>query len=126
MRSQLFAFEPEASNLIASIIERERPIRLNVMLPIIIRDSAMPKLIITHEVDDVAHWLASPKRAEVFRSVAKNIRTFVGPGKPNRVGLSMDVDDMDAFEAIVKSEAGAAAMKHDGVHPETNFIFVER
>jgi hypothetical protein len=30
----------------------------------------MPKLIATHEVDDVTHWLSSPKREEVFGSVA--------------------------------------------------------
>ena len=53
----------------------------------------MPKLIATHEVDDVAHWLSSPKRAEVFASVAKDICTYVDPSNPNRVGLSMDVAD---------------------------------
>ena len=39
----------------------------------------MPKLIATHEVDDVADWLASPKRQEVFAGVATNITTFVHP-----------------------------------------------
>jgi hypothetical protein len=38
----------------------------------------------------------------------------------------MDVDDMNAFEAVIKSEAGAAAMKHDGVRPETLVVFIER
>ena len=85
----------------------------------------MPKLIATHEVDDVAHWLASPKREEVFSGVAKNITTFVHPGVPNRVALSMDVADMDAFDAVMKSEAGAAAMKYDGVRPETLDVFLE-
>ena len=46
----------------------------------------MPKLIATHEVDDVAHWLASPKRAEVFGSAATDIRTFVDPQTPDRSG----------------------------------------
>ena len=40
-------------------------------------ESVMPILIATHEVDDVAHWLASPKREEVFANVATNITTFV-------------------------------------------------
>ncbi len=85
----------------------------------------MPKLIATHEVDDVAHWLASPKRAEVFGSVATDIRTFVDPQNPNVVGLSMDVADMDAFQAIMESDAGAAAMQHDGVRPATLVVLVE-
>ena len=90
-----------------------------------IGERIMPKLVATHEVDDVSHWLKSPKREEVFGSVVTNIRTFVCPGKPNRVALSMDVADMAAFEAIMKSEAGAAAMKYDGVRPETLVVFVE-
>jgi hypothetical protein len=86
----------------------------------------MPKLIATHEVDDVAHWLASPKRREVFAGVATNITTYVHPSEPNRVGLSMDVADMAAFEKVMKSEAGAAAMKYDGVRPQTLAVFLER
>jgi len=84
----------------------------------------MPKLIATHEVDDVAHWLSSPKRAEVFASVAKDICTFVDPSNPTRVGLSMEVADMAAFQAIMTSDAGAEAMKYDGVRPETLVVLV--
>ena len=86
----------------------------------------MPKMIATHEVDDVAHWLASPKRAEVFAEVAQDIRTFVHPTDPNRVGLTMDVPDIAAFEAVMKSAAGAAAMKYDGVRPETVVVYIEK
>ncbi len=85
----------------------------------------MPKLIATHEVDDVAHWLASPKRQEVFASVATNISTFVHPDDPHRVGVTMDVADLAAFEDVMQSEAGAAAMKHDGVRPETLVVYLE-
>lgn len=85
----------------------------------------MPRLIATHEVDDVAHWLASPKREEVLASIASDIRTYVDPTKPHHVGLSLDVADMAAFQTLMESEAGADAMKHDGVRPETLAIFVE-
>jgi hypothetical protein len=85
----------------------------------------MPKLVATHEVDNIAHWLASPKREEVFGGVAKNITTFVQRGQTDRVALSMEVADMDAFNAVMKSEAGAAAMKHDGVRPQTLVIYAE-
>lgn len=85
----------------------------------------MPKLIVTHEVDDVAHWLASPKREEVFAGVATNITTFVLPGGSNRVALSLAVADMDAFDAVMKSEAGAAAMKYDGVRHGTLVVYFE-
>jgi hypothetical protein len=84
----------------------------------------MPKIIVTHEVDDVAHWLASPKRAEVFAGVATDITPFVHPDDSHRVALSMDVPDVEAFEAVVNSPAGAAAVKHDGVRLDTRVVYV--
>jgi hypothetical protein len=46
----------------------------------------MSKLIAAHEVDDVAHWLSLPKRAEVFGSVATDICTYVDPSNPTGSG----------------------------------------
>jgi hypothetical protein len=37
----------------------------------------------------------------------------------------MDVADMTAFQAIMESEAGAEAMKYDGVHPDTLAVYME-
>jgi hypothetical protein len=85
----------------------------------------MPRMIATHEVDDVAHWLSSPQRAEIFGDVATDIVTFVDPQNPKQVGLSLNVHDMAAFQAIMESLAGADAMKYDGVHPDTLVILVE-
>jgi hypothetical protein len=89
------------------------------------KGGGMPKIMATHEVDDVAHWLASPKREEVFAGVATDITTFVLPGSANQVALCMDVADMAAFDAVMKSDAGAAAMKYDGVRPETVVVYVQ-
>lgn len=85
----------------------------------------MPKLVFTHEVDDVAHWLASPKREEVFAGIGANIATFVMPGGANQVALSMEVADMEALDTMLKSEAGAEAMKYDGVRPDTVAMYIE-
>jgi hypothetical protein len=85
----------------------------------------MPKLIITHQVDDVAHWLASPKREEVLAGVATNITTFVLAGDSNQVAVSMDVADMAALDALMQSDAAAEAMKYDGVRPENYAMYVE-
>ncbi len=83
----------------------------------------MPKLVVTHEVEDVAHWLRSPKREEVFAGVATDITTFVHPEESNRVALTMGVADMAAFEEVLKSPAGAEAMRHDGVRPDTITVY---
>ena len=86
----------------------------------------MPTVIAHHDVKDKDHWLASPKREEVFGPLGvTNIRTFVDPQNPTRVAVLMDVADMDAVMAMMQTEAGAEAMAHDGVLPETMVILVE-
>jgi hypothetical protein len=85
----------------------------------------MATLIAFHEVDDVEHWLSSPKREEVFGPLGITVRTFRDPDGSNRVGLIVDVPDMAAFEGLMQSEAGAEAMKFDGVRPETMVILAE-
>ena len=86
----------------------------------------MPTVMAHHDVKDVKHWLASPKRNEVFAPVGvTNIRTFVDPGRPNHVGLVMDVADMDRMNAFMQTQAAADAMAYDGVLPETLVILVQ-
>jgi hypothetical protein len=85
----------------------------------------MATVMIFHEVDDVDHWVKSPKREEVFGPLGVTARTFVDPEKTNRVGLIADIPDMDAFQKLLQSEAGAEAMKHDGVRPETILMLVQ-
>ena len=72
------------------------------------------------------HWLRSPKRKELFGPLGcTNIRTFVDPQNPKRVAVMMDVPDMNALTAAMKSQAAADAMAYDGVVPETLVILVE-
>jgi hypothetical protein len=86
----------------------------------------MPTVIAHHDVKDVDHWLASPKREEFFGPLGiTNVRTFVDPQNPTRVGLLMDIPDMDAVMAAMQTPEAAAAMEHDGVLPETLVILVE-
>ena len=85
----------------------------------------MPRVIAMHDVDDVEHWLASTKRDEIFKGVVENMMTFVHPTEPNKVGVSMNILDMDRFQAIQASAVGEDAMKHDGVRPETIVVMIE-
>ena len=86
----------------------------------------MPTVIGYHDVKDKDHWLASPKREEFFGPLGvTNIRTFVDPENRTRVGLLMDVPDMDALMSAMQTQAAADAMEHDGVRPETLVILVE-
>jgi hypothetical protein len=49
----------------------------------------------------------------------------VDPQNPNQVAVVMDVPDLDAFTAAMRTEAAAEAMAHDGVMPETLVILVK-
>ena len=82
----------------------------------------MPTILAFHEVDDVQHWLSSPKREEIFGPMGISVRTFSDPAGSNRVGLIVEVPDMAAFQEMMASEVAAEAMKYDGVRPETLLI----
>lgn len=87
----------------------------------------MPTVFGYHDVKDTDHWLASPKRAEFFGPLGvTNLRTFVDPEQPTRVGVLMDVADMDKLMAAMESDEAAEAMAYDGVLPETLVILIER
>jgi len=85
----------------------------------------MPTLIVFHEVDDVDHWLASPKRDEFFGPRGWAVRTFTDPGGSNRTGLIVEVPDLASWEEALQTPEAAEAMKHDGVRPETVVGLVE-
>jgi len=84
----------------------------------------VPTLLAFHEVDDVEHWLRSPKREEVFGPLGITGRLFTDPAKTNRVGLLVDIPDMEAFQQLMQSDEGAEAMRFDGVRPDT-LVFLE-
>ena len=85
----------------------------------------MPTLLAFHEVDDVDHWLSSAKREEVFGPLGITVRTFRDPEGSNRVGLIAEIPDMAEWQELMESEAGADAMKFDGVRPETLLVLTE-
>ena len=86
----------------------------------------MPTVFVYHDVQDRDHWLASPKREELLGPLGvTNIRLFVDPGNPTRVGGLMEVSDLETVMTAMKSEAAAEAMASDGVVPETLVILVE-
>ena len=86
----------------------------------------MPTVIAYHDVKDKDHWLASPKREEVFGPLGvTGIRTFVDPENPTRVAVLMDVADMDVVMGAMKTEAMAAAIEYDGVVADSLVILIE-
>ena len=85
----------------------------------------MPTLLAFHEVDDVDHWLASPKREEILGPMGGTVRTFRDTQGSNRVGLIVEIPDVSLWEQVLQSAEGADAMKYDGVRPETIVVMAE-
>ena len=86
----------------------------------------MTTLMVLHDVDDVEHWLSSPRRMELFGPLGMTARTFVvDREKSKRVGLIVEVPSMEAFQEALGTEAAAEAMKFDGVHPDSIVILTE-
>jgi hypothetical protein len=81
--------------------------------------------LVFHEVEDVEHWLSSPKREEVFGPMGITARTFHDPEGSKRVGLVVEIPDLAAYQEFMQTEAAADAMKHDGVRPETLLVLSE-
>jgi hypothetical protein len=87
----------------------------------------VPTVIVLSDVKDVEHWLTSPKREELMGPLGiTNIRKFVDPENPKRVGLLLDVPDLDTIKRMDESPETAEAMEYDGVIKETVVILVER
>jgi hypothetical protein len=86
----------------------------------------MPRVLAVHEVKDVQHWLSSPKREEVFGPLGiTEIKAYIDPEGSRRVGVTMNVADLDAVMAFMETQGAADAMEHDGVIPESMVILVE-
>ena len=85
----------------------------------------MTTVIAVHNVDDVAHWLSSPKRAGFFGAHGMTVKTFVSPSGGSRVGLIIEnVRSLEALTEALQGADAAEAMEHDGVHPDTVELFV--
>jgi hypothetical protein len=85
----------------------------------------MATYVITHEVDEVEHWLRSPKRQELFGPMGITVRTFTDPAGSNKTALIAEIPDFEAFQEVMKTEAAADAMKNDGVRPDTLVMLSE-
>jgi hypothetical protein len=70
-------------------------------------------------------WLGSPKREEAFGPLGVTGRLFTDPAKTNRVGLIVEVPDMETFQQLMQSNEAAEAMRLDGVRRDTLVVLEE-
>ncbi|HTI32948.1 MAG TPA: hypothetical protein VL422_04670 [Miltoncostaea sp.] len=85
----------------------------------------MPTYLITHNVDDVAHWWNSPQREQLFGPMGITVRTFRNAAGGPSTALLAEIPDLDAFMAVLQTPEGAAAAAHDGVHLDSIVLYEE-
>ena len=85
----------------------------------------MATLIVYHQIDDKDHWLASPKREELFGPYGITVRTFINPDDPTRAAVLVDTPDLETFRTALSSPLAADSMTADGVHADTVMTFIE-
>jgi hypothetical protein len=78
----------------------------------------MPKVVITHKVEDVERWLAGKaERAAVIGRYGTNVSDHVAADGSNNIAITADVHDMAGAQAMMASPSpeDAAAMGRHGV-----------
>ena len=81
----------------------------------------MAKMIITHAVSDLEHWLSrKSERAEAIESGSgSNVTDYVATDGGSNVAITADVADADAMKALLGSPSPEilAIMEEHGVVP---------
>ena len=87
----------------------------------------MPKIVITHAVEDIDRWLAgkAERAAAIELGSGSNVADYVAAdGSPN-IAITADVADVDAMQAMLATpppEVLAAMESHGVVQPITAYI----
>jgi hypothetical protein len=86
----------------------------------------MPRMIITHAVEDMERWLkGKDERAASIGTVGTNVTDHVASDGSNNVAISADVTDPAAVQAMLASpspELAAQMQSHGVVPPATVYI----
>lgn len=87
-------------------------------------------VMVLHEVEDGARWLDAWRGEDGRRTLFKangahHVHTFQSPDNPNLTGVVMAVHDMEALQAMLSSEEGAAAAAEDGVDLDNMTMLME-
>jgi len=87
----------------------------------------MPKVVITHAVQDLDRWLAgkAERAAAIESGSGSNVADYVAADGSTNVAITADVADVDAMQAMLAGpppEVAAAMESHGVVQPITAYI----
>lgn len=87
----------------------------------------MPKVVITHAVRDIQHWISGNVERASALAGATNVADLVALDGSNLAAVALDIDDLEAFKAFLSAmppDMAAQAESH-GVDVSTMTVFVE-
>ena len=86
---------------------------------------SMPKIVITHAVEDVERWLKGKAERAAALPGARNVTDLVAMDGSNHAAVVFDIDDPDALMAVLSSippEMAAQAESHGVIMPMTVYV----
>ena len=85
----------------------------------------MPRIVITHAVQDVDRWLRGKAERAAALPGATDVTDLVGLDGSNHAGVTFGIDDLDALKAMLSSvppEMAAKAESHGVIMPMTVYV----
>ena len=87
----------------------------------------MPKVVITHAVEDINRWLQgkAERAAAIESGTGSNVTDYVAKDGSRNIAITADVADVDAMNSMLTSppaEVVAAMEAHGVVQPVTLYI----
>ena len=87
----------------------------------------MPKVVITHAVEDIERWLQGKegRAAAIESGTGSNVTDFVAADGSKNIAVTADVADIAAIKSMMASpspEVLAAMQEHGVVQPITAYI----
>lgn len=85
----------------------------------------MPRVVITHAVQDVERWLRGKDERAAALPGAADVTDLVAMDGSNHAAVTFGIDDLDALTAMLSSvppEMAAQAESHGVIMPMTVYI----
>jgi muconolactone delta-isomerase len=89
------------------------------------RRNQVPRIVITHAVQDVDRWLKGTVERASALPVATDVTDLVAMDGSNHAAVVFDIDDLDTLKAVVSSlppELAAQAESHGVIMPMTVYV----
>ena len=85
----------------------------------------MPRIVITHAIQDRDRWLAGSAERVAAAPGARNVTDLLALDGSHQAALALDVDDVDSFMAMVAAmppDVAAQADAHGVILPMTVYV----